>query len=249
MRTLVVGIPLPNLNFDNFTFLSAPSFIEYHRVIVDMAATARAVQEVVDGAAPHTTYGGQAIVNGAASAHAFPLAELLAMRHREAERLLANGGTIILIAHPETTVPNLLPAHPEEPGGGTWRSYAWIPEPEDFSYACDLLPGFGRSGAVLTDAEHPFAPYITELAPRIAYRAHINEDSNGFAEHGRAFARSSGGVAIAGEIAAAGGRLIILPALADPNKDRPQIAGAMVRCLERWDTGITTADTTTEVTS
>jgi hypothetical protein len=36
MRTLVVGISLPHFTFDNASFLSAPSFSEYGRVIVDL---------------------------------------------------------------------------------------------------------------------------------------------------------------------------------------------------------------------
>ena len=227
MRTLIVNIPLPNLNFDNFSFLSAPSFTEYQRLIADPAAAATAVQQAADGEGTHTTYGGQAIVNGAASAHAFPLAELLEMRRREATRLLALGGLVVVIAHPETAVPNV--------AGGEWRSYSWLPPVEGFSYAGDLLPGFGRAGAVLTDAEHPFAPYIEQLAPRIAYRAHLNEDAPAVTESAAVFARSSSGVATAFQIPARGGQIVFLPALADPNKDRPAIAAAVVACLERWD--------------
>ena len=228
MRTLVINFPLPNLNFDNFSFLSAPSFIEYQRVIVDIGATATAVQQAADGEGAHTTYGGQAIVNGVTSAHAFPLAELLEMRRREAELLLSHGGLIILITHPETTVPGV--------DGADWRSYSWLPEPENFSFTRDILPGFGRQGAVLTDPDHPFGPYIRDLAPRIAYRAYLNESAQGFAETGAIFARSAGGVAIGFDVATAGGRLLLLPTLADPTKDRPVIANAIVGSLDLLDT-------------
>ncbi len=36
MRTLVLGIPLPNVTFDNYTFLSAPSLFDYDRVLIEM---------------------------------------------------------------------------------------------------------------------------------------------------------------------------------------------------------------------
>lgn len=232
MRTLVAGIPLPNVDFDNFSFLSAPSFDEYPRVVVEAAAAARAVQEVVERTAPHMTYGGQAVVNGRASAYAFPLADLLEMRRRETERLLAGGGLVIVIAHPEVTVSGLISPDGQEMD---WRSYAWLPAAEGFSPARHLLPGFGRHGGVLTDADHPFAPYMAELGPRIAHRAHIDETAPAIAESGRTFGRSSGGVAIAGEIAVGGGTVVLLPALADPAKDRLQVAGAVARSLERWD--------------
>ena len=225
MRTLILGLPLPNPAFDNFSFLSAPSFSEYSQLLVDIGSASRAVDDVIGGAGVHATYGGQAIVNGPASSFAFPLADILAMRRREAEWVLSHGGSVVCIGYPE--VPHVLA------GGDTWRSYDWLPRPEGLSYQDDLLPGFGRPGAVLVDADHAFAPYVEQLARRIAYRLHVNEDAPELRESGSVFARSSGGQAIGFEIPLLEGRLVVLPALQKPEAERMATAGVVAECLER----------------
>jgi hypothetical protein len=229
VRTLVVGIPLPNPRFDNHSFLSAPSFSEYSRIVVEMSAVSAVIDEVIEGTSTQSTYGGQAIVNGPASSHAFPLADLLEMRRRETRRLLDGGGLVVLIGHPQVV-------H-QAVGGGLWASYSWLPPLEGFSYGDDILAGFGTPGAVLADAAHPFAPYVEALASRISYRVYVNEDASAFREHGRVFARGQAGVAIGFELKASEGRLVFLPAITKPQPDRQMIADAIVRCLEQWDDG------------
>jgi hypothetical protein len=227
VRTLIVGFPLPHVNFDNHSFLSAPSFSEYQRIVVDLASVSRAVDEVVNGTAVHTTYGGQAVVNGEASPHAFPLADLLAMRRREAEWVLSHGGLFILVAYPQ--VPHA------DVSGASWRSYGWLPEPEGFSFASDILPGFGRPGAVLVDGEHAFAPFVRTLGERLAYRAYVNEEAPALAETGHVFARSEGGIPIAFDVRDGEGTLVFLPTVLRPDSDRPVIAESLIESLDRWD--------------
>ena len=223
MRTLIAGIAVPHFSFDNASFLSAPSFSEYGRLVVDLGAAARAAQDVVEGTTPHTTYGGQAIVNGKPSAHAFGLEDLLAMRRRETARLLEGGGLIVVFGQPEVIVPDV---------GDGWPSYSWLPNGEDFDWSRDLLPGFGMPGAVLTDADHPFAPIVEALASRLAYRVYLNEDGPASA---RVFCRSSGGVAIGFEVSVGAGHTIVLPAIEKPASDRQVISEALLRCFERWE--------------
>jgi len=225
MRTLIIGLSLPSADFDNHTFLNAPSFAEYHQLVVDTAAVSRAVDDVVNATAAHTTYGGQAIVNGQASAHAFSLRALLDMRRRETEWVLAHGGLVVLLAYPEVAQPDV--------AGGPWRSYDWLPPAEGFSYETDLLAGFGRPGAVLVDADHPFAPYVQQLAPHVAYRVYLNEAADS-ASQARAFARSSGGQAIGFELSLGEGTLVVLPPLVKPEEERARTAAAIGDCLARW---------------
>ena len=228
VRTLILGMPLPHSTFDNASFLSAPSLSEYGRVVVEIGAAARVVQEVVEGTHVHQTYGGQAIVNGQASAYAFGLGELLEMRRREGERLIAGGGLVVLFGHPEVAISGI-------GGDGEWRSYSWLPAPEMVSYGGALVPGFGTPGAaVLTDADHPFAPVITAVASRVAYRGHLDEDAPGVAEHSRVFCRSSGGVAIGFELSVGEGFVVVLPAIQKPDTERQAIAVALVESFERW---------------
>ena len=226
MRTLVIGLALPNAQFDNYSFVSAPSFGEYSQIIVDMASVSGTVDDIIQGTAVHSTYGGQAVVCGEASAHAFPLGELLQMRHRETEWLLAHRGLVVLLGYPD--VPHAGVA------GGVWQSYAWLPAPEGFSFARDLLAGFGRPGAVLVDAGHPFAPYVQVLASRLAYRVYVNEESPALAEFGSVFARSEGGIPIAFDIRDGDGHLVVLPPILRPESDRTVITDAFLQSFERW---------------
>jgi hypothetical protein len=227
-RTLLLGLSLPHVSFDNATFVNGPSLSEYSRVVVDTAAAARAVQDIVDGNSVATTFGGQAVVNGPSSAYAFPLTELLAMRRRESERLLAAGGLMVLTGHPVSAISGI---H----GLDAWSSHSWLPDPNDLPYADLLQPGFGREGAAVTDADHPFAPFVSQLATRIGYRATANEDHPRFPEIAHVFARSSGGAAIAFDLRVAGGTIVVLPALNNPDRDREQITAALIESFERRD--------------
>src|SRR3990172_12681724 len=100
MRTLVLGIPLPPLPLDNYSFLSAPSLFDYGRVIVETSALSEAIEQVTAGSTEHRTYGGLTVVNGTGGPAAFSLAELLPLRRLEAGRLLARGGLIACLAYP-----------------------------------------------------------------------------------------------------------------------------------------------------
>lgn len=233
MRTLIVGLSLPNADFDNHSFLNAPSFGEYQQLVVDTASASRVIDDVVNGAAAHTTYGGQAIVNGDASAHAFSLHTLLDMRRRETEWVISHNGLVVVLAYPEVTQSDV--------AGGPWRSYDWLPRPEAFSFETDLLAGFGRPGAVLIDSEHAFAPYIQQLAPHVAYRVYLNETAAA-ARNAHVFVRSSGGQAIGFELPLGEGRLVVLPPLVKPESDRPRTAAAIAGCLAHWRELASTAE-------
>ena len=226
MRTLVIGIPLPHVSFDNYSFVSAPAFSEYARLIVETAAASATVEEVVSGAAEHRDFAGHPITNGPSTAQAFSLKQLLEMRRRETEWLLARGGVVACFAHPDVAQPGVT-------ASCGWRRYAWLPTPPGFRYEEHLLPGFGIPGAELTEPNHPFAPYVTELSSRFAYRATIEEGARGFSDYGRVFARSHGGAAISAELTVDNGRIILLPPLLDADSDRIRTAQTLHSCLER----------------
>lgn len=227
MRTLILGLPLPNADFDNYSLLSAPSLNEYSHLVVDIGASARAVDDVIGGTGVHTTFTGQALVNGPASSYAFNLAAMLGMRAREMQQVLVNGGLLVCIAFPQAT--HVLAEDDIR------LSYDWIPRAEGFSYADDLLPAFGRPGAVLVDADHAFAPYVEQLAQRIAYRAYVNEDAQLLREQGSVFARSPSGQAIAFDMPLLEGRVVMLPSLLKPEADRIATAKILTECLKRWE--------------
>ena len=232
MRTLVLGIPLPHVTFDNYSFLSAPSLFDYPRLIVDTSALSEAIEQVAAGSAEHKAHGGLAIVNGSGGPAAFSLAELLRLRRLEAERLLARGGVIACFAYPDVT-------HEAIHDLPCWRRYDWLPAPEGFSYGGCLLAGHGRLGVELTDPEHAFAPYIEEFGVRLAFRAYLSEPQEGPPPHARVFARSPGGAAVGLELALGLGRVVLLPPIGslDYSRDRAPLAAVLHQCLERMTAG------------
>ena len=232
MRTLVLGIPLPHVTFDNYSFLSAPSLFDYGRVIVDTSALSEAIEQVIGGSTEHRTHGGLTIVNGPSGSAAFSLAELLRLRRLEAERQLARGGIIACFAHPDVTHDGI---H-ELPG---WHRYDWLPRPEGFSYDGQMLAGYGKLGVELTDPEHAFAPYVEEFGVRLAFRAYLSETEEVPPPYARVFARSPGGVAVGVELAVGPGRVILLPPIGslDYSRDRAPLATVLYQCLERMAAG------------
>ena len=224
-RTLVIGTPLPHVSFDNYSFASAPSIPEYTRLIVEMSAVSRVVDEVTNGSAEHKTLAGEPVVNGDTTASNFGLADLLAMRAREAAQFFARGGVFLCVAYPDAV-------HYGIQGVDAWRRYEWLPRPDGFDYKSGLLPGFGKAPVEVSDPGHPFADYIALYGKRMAYRAHIAEEAG---SETRVFGRSSGGVAVAFDMALASGRIVLVPPLLVPEKDRTEIADTLFACFERLD--------------
>lgn len=233
-RSLVLGIPLPHVTFDNYSFLSAPSLFDYDRIVVEMSAISDAVGQVIDGSLEHKTHGGQAVVNGPSGPKAFSLAELLRLRRLEAERLLAHGGIVVCLVHADV-------AHEGIEGLPGWRRYDWLPAPEGFTFAEQLLAGYGKLGVKVEDAGHGFAPYVEEFGVRLAFRAYVSEQEEGFSGYGRVFARSPGGAAVGVELEVGRGRIVLLPPLGqmDHSRDRVPLTNTLYHCLESMHEGET----------
>jgi hypothetical protein len=228
----VLGIPLPHVTFDNYSFLSAPSLFDYGRVIVETSALSEVIEQVTAGSTEHKTPGGLTIVNGPGGPAAFSLAELLRLRRLEAERLLARGGVIACFAHPDVSHEGI---H-ELPG---WRRYDWLSTPEGFAYGEHLVAGYGKLGVELTDPEHAFAPYVEEFGVRLAFRAYLSEPEEGAPPYVRVFARSPGGAAVGVELAVGPGQVVLLPPISslDYSRDRAPLAAVLQQCLERMTAG------------
>jgi hypothetical protein len=128
-----------------------------------------------------------------------------------------------------------------------WTNLSWLPDPTESDWTALLKPGFGREGAVLTDSEHAFAPFVAQLVQRFGYRVAADEDALAACKGGHVFARSSGGAAIGFELALGGGRVIVVPAINKPERDREQIAAALLDSFERM-AGVATNDKVNEST-
>lgn len=234
MRTLVIGIPLPHVSFDNYTFVSAPALSEYQQLVVETSSISTVIEEVISGTREHRDFAGHTVHNAPSTAVAFSLQQILQMRRRESDWFFARRGVLVSFTHPDVE-------HPGFEGPCAWRRYSWLPAPEGFRYEEHLLPGFGTPGAEVTDPDHPFAPLISDLAPRLAYRATIDETAPNFSDYGRVFARAGSGAAIAAEITIGNGRLVLLPALLKPEADRAAVAQALFQSLERFRAGPATS--------
>ncbi len=234
-RTLVIGIPLPHVRFDNYSFISAPALSEYSHLIVEPASASQAIEEVISGQVEHRNFAGHPVHNGPSTAARFSLQDLLRMRRRECEWFFARGGLLICFAQPDVL-------HPAVGDVCGWRRYSWLPAPAGFDYGKHLLPGFGMPGANLAGENHPFAPFVAEFGSRLAYRATIDEDAPNFSDYGRVFARSLGGAAIAADLAVDKGHVVLLPPLVKPDHDRGSVAQALFDCLLRWPLPAQTMD-------
>ena len=222
-RTLVLGIPLPHASFDNYSFISAPSFSEYSRLIVDMESISRVVLEVIDGQVSHSTFAVQPVVNAPTTARAFSLADVIPMREREAGQFFADGGLAVCFACPDAPVEGI-------EGLGAWRIYGWLPQSEHFRYAEHLLPGFGRA-PVHPSGGYTFSPYVEKFGAALAYRCHADEAALARAG-GQVFGRSTGGAAVAFELPLAPSRIVFLPPFTGPDADRMEIARTLFQGLE-----------------
>lgn len=236
MRTLVIGIPLPNVSFDNHSFASAPSISEYRRLVVEMSSITRVIDEITNATAEHRTFGGQLLVNGSAADNRFSLADLLAMRSREAGQFFTRGGVMVCYAYPDATILGV-------DGLPEWHSYDWLPSSERFDYRAGLLPGFGKDSAQPLEVDHPFAPYFQEFAVASRYRTHA-EDSAIAAAGGVILARSAGGFTVAFDLPVAAGTIVFVPPLLDAAKDRQEIADAILAAFDDIEATNQTAEPT-----
>jgi len=201
-RILSLGYPLPGIQVDNYTFLSAPSFFDYDALVIDPHATGVLIEGVIDGSADARAFTGAPIRAVPAATEDAALAEVLLRRRAETEKLLQNGGVVVVFTHPGA-------AH-RIPGAGDTGDYAWLPLPDGVAMKTPFLAAGEGSQAQVIDWQHPLASFVASQLANIAYRAHFDV---GRIEGATVFARSQGGAAIGVELPLASGRLIFLPAL------------------------------------
>jgi len=207
MRILSLGFPLPGPPIDNFSFVNAPSFFDYDGLVVDPQAFSQLIDEIVSGSAEHKTFGGERIMNGTSGPDRASLAELLRARADETARLLAGGGLVVCLAYPNA-------AHDGVEGFDRVERYYWLPAPEGLAYDMPFLRRGSGSELQPPERDEPFGEMVANAGSKLAYQVHFDEEAPGFA--GRVIARSAGGAAVAVELSAGGGRVVLLPPPARP---------------------------------
>ncbi|MEX2157807.1 MAG: hypothetical protein WEB04_00180 [Dehalococcoidia bacterium] len=193
MRILSLGLPLPGVPIDNYSFASAPSFFDYDALVVEPRALSQLIDEVAQGTKEHRLHTGERVVIEASGANEVTLAALLRRRRDETERLLERGGAVVCFAYPNDTQ--------------EFDRYCWLPAPEGIAYQEPfLLRGTGARFDVVLD-DHPFAPLLLAWGEKLSYQACFAEDA------GCAIARSAGGASVAIELRMGDGRIVFLPPL------------------------------------
>jgi hypothetical protein len=207
MRVLVVGFPLPNPQFDNYTLLNSPSWFDYDAVIVEPESVSTVIENVVNRKEEHETRAEEPILNRPTTPFAVALADMIRRRRGEAAQLLANGGVIAVFTRPNVV-------HEEVVGFPGCDRYAWLPAPAGVSWDSPFLVRAEGTEVHASDSLHPFARMVDRHRPWFFYRARIDENAPGFPTYGSVFARSYGGVAIGADLKVGEGRVILLPAFA-----------------------------------
>ncbi len=229
MRVLVIGYPLPNANFDNYSFVSAPSFFDYDAIVVDPANITRVVDDALKQVEELNTFNSQPVVNAPTTPVGVGLAEQLLRRIDETSRFLAKGGLVVCFLRPNMPHTGVI-------GFPGCDRYYWLPAPSGVIYgATQLVPGEGFQSAI-TDPAHPFARYFESQRSAVRYHAYwVDDRVPHFAVFGRVFARSVGGAALGVEFKIGGGRIVFLPS-ADglySNDSRYDLAQTVFSCIEQ----------------
>lgn len=201
-RILSLGFPLPGLQVDNHTMLSAPAFFDYDALVVDPRAAAIMVEGVLAGQVEAASFTGARVQLHPEKHDDVAVIDVLARRRNEAAALLARGGVVVVFAHPETRHPL---AEGQQAG-----DYDWLPLPDSLRLVEPLMTAADGSQAAVVDWQHPMAAFVSSQLANIAYRAHF--DAHAFAGMS-VFARSHGGAAIGVEVPLPAGRLFLVPAL------------------------------------
>ncbi|MHB8574924.1 MAG: hypothetical protein ACYDCQ_06275 [Dehalococcoidia bacterium] len=237
MRVLVIGFPLPNPRFDNYTVLNSPSWYDYDAVIVEPESISSIIEAVVNRRDDHTTRADEPVLNQPTSALNVGLADAIRRRRAEATKLLANGGVIAVFAKPEVV-------HEGVAGFSGCDRYAFLPAPAGVSYDIPFMLRADGNEVRPADEAHPFAPVIERYRSWFAYRVRFDDSAQGFPGYGKVIARSIGGAAVSIELKVGDGKIVFLPALGSMafGEQRFELASALLEAL-RLSRGETSEET------
>ncbi len=226
MRILSLGFPLPGPSIDNFSFVRAPAFFDYDALIVEPRSLSQLIEEIVSGSVEHKTFSGEPVVNDAGGPDCVALSELLHNRADETARLLARGGLIVCFACPNAT-------HDGVAGSDGVDRYCWLPAPAGLRYDTPFMRRAGGTQLQPINREQPFGEMLAQTKEKFAYQVHFDDTTPDF--EGHVIARSVGGAAVAVELQAGGGRIVLLPSPAGPldSQGRYEVSGAVQTAVQQ----------------
>ncbi|MBI2855758.1 MAG: hypothetical protein HYX93_02805, partial [Chloroflexi bacterium] len=170
IKVLTIGIQFGEEAFDEYDFGDAPTLSNYHAVIVSISAVSTFIKDVTRGE-DYRDSSGRRIVNKSHRdvPEELSLLQLVERRAEEALNLVANGGLIVIIVHPNVY-------HTLE-GRGAWWVYDWIPSVRSDSYhPSRLVMGDGPVGQI-DSPNHPFTSYLRAMHSRSRFAAYLKKDS------------------------------------------------------------------------
>ena len=227
MRLLVIGFPMPEPRIDNYNPLNAPSFFDYDAVLVDPASFTSVAAELLSGNREFEAQDGRPVLNVPTSASVVSAADQLRRRADETQRLLAAGGTVIVLARPNATQPGIV-------GFEGCDRYSWLPAPAGIAWGHPYLrPAEGKTIRIVAD-DHPFAPLLRDYRQRMSYRAVFDEAQASLRAGTRVIANGGVGAPVAVEFPVGGGRVLFLPVLPDDGGSvRAEVAVRVLTALEQ----------------
>lgn len=236
MRILVIGYPLPNVVFDNYNALTAPSYNDYDALIVDPASITKAARELAEEGTEFEAFDGRPVVNGPTTASAVSAADQLRRRTDETRRLLEAGGLVVVLGRPDAIQGGVY-------GFEGCDRYHWLPAPGGLSWGPPYLrPAEGKTVRIVAE-EHPFATVLREYRNDVGYRAVFDDRQAEVRRHGRVVAAGGAGVPIAMEFPVLSGRVLFLPMMAEsPYVNRANLAQSLADAFARHLGGTSSGD-------
>lgn len=227
MRLLVIGFPMPEPRIDNYNPFNAPSFFDYDAVVVDPASFTSVAADLLSGERAFEAQDGRPVLNVPTSASVVSAADQLRRRADETQRLLAAGGTVVVLARPNATQPGLV-------GFEGCDRYSWLPAPAGMSWSPPYLRAAeGKTIRIVAD-DHPFAPLLRDYRQRMSYRAVFEEAQSALRGGTRIIAQGGVGAPVAVEFSVGGGRVLFIPVLPDDGGSlRAEIAVRVIAALEQ----------------
>lgn len=228
MRVLIVGFPLPNPQFDNYNVLASPSWFDYDAAVVEPESISTIIEDVLNRREEYLTRADEPVLNRPTNPLAVGLGDLIKRRRAEAAALLANGGTIIVLARPQVV-------HEGVVGFPGCDRYAWLPAPAGVSYDAPFMLRADGNEVEIVDRGHPLAAFVETYRRWIAYRVRFDETQRGFTAYGEVFVRSRGGASIGVDLKVGDGHVVFLPAFSSIayGDQRFEMAQALLEAVRR----------------